>query len=183
MESRGRFILRLEAIGVGTPFATVLVMKQEERKMKVLIATEGSEFSDAAIREFSRIFGPADNVVVKVLAAVEPATVPAEPFAVSAEYIQQLDEAGRKHASDVAERAAAEINSRCPSADDVLTKVVVGSPEQAIVSEAEDWGADLIVTGSHGRGFWKRALLGSVSSAVVHHAPCSVLIVREKKGS
>ena len=37
---------------------------------------------------------------------------------------------------------------------------------------------DLIVVGSHGRGFWGR-LLGSVSDGVVHHAPCSVLVVRK----
>ncbi len=53
----------------------------------------------------------------------------------------------------------------------------MGDPGQAIVEIAEDWHSDLIVVGSHDRGFWSRALLGSVSDAVVHHAPCSVLVV------
>jgi nucleotide-binding universal stress UspA family protein len=48
-----------------------------------------------------------------------------------------------------------------------------------IVEEAERWGADLIVMGSRGLGAWNRLLLGSVSSAVVHHAKCSVEIVRK----
>ena len=53
-----------------------------------------------------------------------------------------------------------------------------GSPKQAIVEEAERWGADLVVVGSHGRGFWGRLLLGSVSHAVAARANCPVLIVR-----
>ncbi len=48
----------------------------------------------------------------------------------------------------------------------------------AVDEEAERWGADLIVMGSRGLGTWNRLLLGSVSSAVVNHAKCSVEIVR-----
>jgi nucleotide-binding universal stress UspA family protein len=53
-----------------------------------------------------------------------------------------------------------------------------GLAKQVIVEEAEKWGADLIVVGSHGQGLWSRALLGSVSNSVVHHAPCSVFVGR-----
>jgi nucleotide-binding universal stress UspA family protein len=47
-----------------------------------------------------------------------------------------------------------------------------------ITEEAQKWEADLIIVGSHGQSFWSRALLGSVSNAVVNHAPCSVLVVK-----
>ncbi len=60
----------------------------------------------------------------------------------------------------------------------VSTKVVGGSPKQAILDEAEAFKADLIVLGSHGGGRIERFLLGSVSLAVVTHAKCSVEIVR-----
>jgi nucleotide-binding universal stress UspA family protein len=60
----------------------------------------------------------------------------------------------------------------------IETEVLGGAPQRAIVERARDWGADLIVVGSHGYGFWSRALLGSISNAVVNHAPCSVLVVR-----
>ena len=53
-----------------------------------------------------------------------------------------------------------------------------GAPRPVILDEAENWGADLIVMGSHGYGAWKRFLLGSVSQAVVSHAKCSVEVVR-----
>jgi nucleotide-binding universal stress UspA family protein len=49
-----------------------------------------------------------------------------------------------------------------------------------IVEEARDWGADLIVLGSHGYGRVRRVVLGSVAAAVVAIAPCSVLVVRAK---
>ena len=46
-----------------------------------------------------------------------------------------------------------------------------------IVQEAEESGADLIVVGTRGLNAAKRLVLGSVSTNVVHHAPCDVLVV------
>jgi nucleotide-binding universal stress UspA family protein len=56
--------------------------------------------------------------------------------------------------------------------------VVEGYPKEAILAEAERWGADLIVVGSHGYRGLTRLWLGSVSQAVASHAGCSVEIVR-----
>ena len=53
-----------------------------------------------------------------------------------------------------------------------------GHPKDTILDEAERWGADLIVVGSHGYGAIKRLFLGSVSLAVATNAACSVEIVR-----
>lgn len=57
----------------------------------------------------------------------------------------------------------------------------MGTPEEAILDEAEKWDADLIVVGSHGFKGLDRFLLGSVSHDVAIHAPCSVEIVRSKR--
>jgi nucleotide-binding universal stress UspA family protein len=54
----------------------------------------------------------------------------------------------------------------------------IGDPAEAIVAEARESGADLIVVGTRGLGLAERITLGSVSSKVVHHAPCDVLVVR-----
>ena len=149
------------------------------KSMKVLVATEGSEFSKAAIDKCCSILGNAKDTDLRLVSAAEPATVPAEPFALSAEYIREMDENSRRRAEDVVSRAEQEIRRRMPAMASHLTTITTtGPPARAIVDEAEKWGADLIVVGSHGYGFWQRALLGSVSNAVVHHAPCSVLVVR-----
>jgi nucleotide-binding universal stress UspA family protein len=76
-------------------------------------------------------------------------------------------------------KAAKEIAEQASSLR-VVTEVLDGSPKKVIVEEAERWGADLIVIGSHGYGPVRRFLLGSVSQAVALHAPCSVEIVRSR---
>jgi nucleotide-binding universal stress UspA family protein len=53
-----------------------------------------------------------------------------------------------------------------------------GRAEEEIVEVAEEIGAGLIVLGSRGHGRLRRALMGSVSDAVVRHAHCPVTIVR-----
>jgi nucleotide-binding universal stress UspA family protein len=53
-----------------------------------------------------------------------------------------------------------------------------GDPDAEVVAVAEEIGAGLIVMGSRGRGGVRRALMGSVSDAVVRHAHCPVLVMR-----
>jgi nucleotide-binding universal stress UspA family protein len=52
-----------------------------------------------------------------------------------------------------------------------------GNAGQLTCDTAQEWGADLIVLGSHRRSGFKELLLGSVSNYVMHHAPCTVLVV------
>jgi nucleotide-binding universal stress UspA family protein len=54
------------------------------------------------------------------------------------------------------------------------------SAKELILNEAAEWGADLIVVGSHGRRGASKFLLGSVSEPVAFHACCSVEIIREQ---
>jgi nucleotide-binding universal stress UspA family protein len=53
-----------------------------------------------------------------------------------------------------------------------------GNPADVIIQEAEESGADLIVVGTRGLHATKRLFFGSVSTNIVHHAPCDVLVVR-----
>lgn len=62
---------------------------------------------------------------------------------------------------------------------EITTKMVEGIPDEEIIKIARK--NDLIVMGSKGKTALDRILLGSVSEKVVHHAPCPVMIVREKK--
>lgn len=58
-------------------------------------------------------------------------------------------------------------------------KLLIGDPATAIVETADAEGADLIVIGTHGRSGFTRLLMGSVAEAVVRHAKCPVLSVRQ----
>jgi nucleotide-binding universal stress UspA family protein len=61
---------------------------------------------------------------------------------------------------------------------DAQSEVRSGPPAPTIVAYANEWDADLVIMGSHGRTGVQRLLLGSVARSVLHHASCSVLIVR-----
>jgi nucleotide-binding universal stress UspA family protein len=64
---------------------------------------------------------------------------------------------------------------------DVQAHLKFGIPARMIVDLAEEVGVGLIVMGSRGRGGVRRALIGSVSSSVVPHAHCPVLVVRQEE--
>jgi nucleotide-binding universal stress UspA family protein len=57
-------------------------------------------------------------------------------------------------------------------------EILQGNAAEIILETAESWPADLIIVGSHGRKGMSLFLLGSVSNAVVSHAPCSVVVIR-----
>ncbi|NJM58722.1 MAG: universal stress protein [Synechococcales cyanobacterium RU_4_20] len=54
----------------------------------------------------------------------------------------------------------------------------LGDPGTLICTQAKDWGADLVLLGRRGRSGLSELLMGSVSNFVLHHAPCSVLVVQ-----
>ncbi len=62
-------------------------------------------------------------------------------------------------------------------------KIVVGTPPDVIVAEAQGEQADLIVMGTRGRSGLSHILLGSVAEAVIRKAACPVLTVQVKQGS
>ena len=151
--------------------------------MKLLIATDGSDFSKAAVEEACRMLTNIGTDSIMVVSAFEEQiALAAEPFAFSAQYYQELVEGAAANARSYAESAAEMLRRITGIPDlDIDIRVVAGPPEKEIVELAASWGADLIIVGSHGRGFWGR-MLGSVSDGVLHHAPCSVLVVRKSTG-
>lgn len=146
---------------------------------KVLIGTDGSRFSEKALRKACELATAPEDLCFRVITAYESVPMAAEPYALSAEYFERLDELAREQAESVSRQGVELIKSCLPNRSICVTSTVeFGRPAQVIIEEAEKWRADMIVVGSHGHGFWGRLTLGSVSDAVVHHAPCSVLVVR-----
>jgi nucleotide-binding universal stress UspA family protein len=91
----------------------------------------------------------------------------------------ELEKAARSNAAQILETAVAAAKIIAGKDGPAVSgDVLFGSPESRIVETAEQMPADLIIVGSHGYNRWERLLLGSVSDSVVHHAPCSVLVVR-----
>ncbi len=86
------------------------------------------------------------------------------------EKAEMSEQAGRRLVTSFRNRTATRSNSR--------EWVEAGTPASKIIEVAKEWPADLLVMGSHGRGKTAGLLLGSVSQAVLHHAPCPVLVVR-----
>jgi nucleotide-binding universal stress UspA family protein len=147
--------------------------------MKILLAIDGSKDSDAAVDEVANRPWPPQSEVEVMTAAETPLMVGIEPWAPSPQYFEELDRSVREAAKAVIENAVNKLKSTDTKLE-IISKIIQGPPRQVIVEEAERWGADLIVMGSRGLGAWNRLLLGSVSSAVVHHAKCSVEIVRKQ---
>lgn len=147
--------------------------------MKVLIAIDGSKQSETAVEMSAKFVKSATKI--KVISVVERVYgIGAESFAIPNEYYAEVEANGKKAAEQQVSNAKEKLTKLFEDENlEILTEVFLGNPSQAIVEEAENWNADLIVVGSHGYGFWQRTLLGSVSDAVIHHAPCSVLVVRE----
>jgi nucleotide-binding universal stress UspA family protein len=83
----------------------------------------------------------------------------------------------RRQAEEVLEQQVKSIEESGSAVNE--THLREGRAEEEIVELAEEIDAGLIVMGSRGHGRLKRALLGSVSDAVVRHAHCPVTIVRE----
>ena len=147
--------------------------------MKILLAIDGSPCSERAVEEVARRPWPADSQVRVVSVVEPPMPLVSEPYMGAVGYFEEAERLKREQAVEVLERAAVKLRGADGSTGlQVSTEVLTGSPKRVIVEEAEAWGADLIVVGSHGYKSWERMLLGSVSQAVAAHAECSVEIVR-----
>ena len=148
-------------------------------EMKLLLATDGTKYGQAAADMLAKFnFGAGDEV--KIISVVDMAV----PLAVDIyggylPDITELEKAATENAERILKDTAARIKSLLGDSQiRIESEVMFGSPDSRIVETAEEMPADLIIIGSHGYKSWERLLLGSVSNSVMHHAPCSVMVVR-----
>lgn len=144
--------------------------------MKILLAIDDSTFSEAATQAVVNRIRP-ENAEVLVLTVVDLMNYFSNEKAAE-EWMPKIEEirlSRLRRASELVERAARQLRA---SRFKTAVGVSEGDPKSRIIEEAEQWGANLIVVGSHGRNEFDGALLGSVSEAVARHAQCSVTIVR-----
>ena len=138
----------------------------------ILVPTDFSECSDAALK-YGYALAEAFGATLHVLNVVQdPYTMPwaTEGFAAPIGDLLADWEAQAK------QRLAESVSTA--AAVKTVVKTQVGSPHPEIVRYAAQYGIDLIVLGTHGRGPLGHILLGSVAERVVRTAPCPVLTVR-----
>lgn len=170
-----------------------------DEKMKILIAYDGSDCSKDAIKDLRRAGLPREiqALVVSVCDAALPlpeATTPSpnslnvpQAKLIAYEIETRAEEARAQtlravdQAHQLAEEAVQQLKSDFP-AWDVRAEAMAGTPAEAVIKEADDWNADLIVVGTHGRSALGRLIMGSVSQKVVAEAHCSVRVARYPVG-
>lgn len=150
--------------------------------MKILLATDGTKCSEDAIKILSNFKLSVDDSI-KIISVIDMAL----PFSIdlyggfpqpNVEFEKTIKDNAEKILTESSEKITFFLSEKNV---EITTDVLFGSPESRIVETAEEMNADLIIVGSHGYNSWERLLLGSVSDSVVHHAPCSVLVVRSPK--
>jgi nucleotide-binding universal stress UspA family protein len=143
--------------------------------MKVLVAYDGSTYSDAAIADLMRAGLAKDTETLVV--CVEDGALPHSGAFESNEH----DDSWRSRlapAQELADLAVAKLRSHFPQWE-LSTEVLLGPPAKIILDTSARWHPDLIVVGSHGRSPIARLFLGSVSTELIHKAACSVRVARK----
>jgi len=138
--------------------------------MKILVAYDGSECADAALDDLQKA-GLPEDAQIKVLSVVENWLPPPSGL----EILEHFDR--NQEYLALARRGAIRLISMRTDWD-VKAESGAGSPGTVIIENADNWGADLIVVGSHGRTALGQFFFGSVSQKVLHGAHCSVRVAR-----
>ncbi len=136
----------------------------------MIAGLDGTSAGDRAV-EFAFDFAARHGApvrVVHVVAGTSP-TVPAFPGNPQLEGQEE-----EKPSEDAVALRVERLLADHPVAD-VETEVLVGQPAGVLMDAAAD--AQLLVVGTHGRGLLDRIILGSVSHAVLYHAPCPVALL------
>jgi len=128
----------------------------------VVVGTDGSATSEVAVRHAGKLAADQGARLVVVTAYEE-----------SGDKRALTDRGQAEDKARYGETLAVEVG-----ATNVVARAVAGSPFDVLLEAANDFEADVIVVGSKGLTGASRFVLGSVASAVSHHAPCDVLIVQ-----
>ena len=147
-----------------------------------MLPTDCSKCSAAAIRSVAKRPWPT-GTSVKLVSVVSP-FVPVADTATGFFYAEQavvaveaVEKAARSRAAEAIAEGC-EILSESAFARIERREPLMGSPKAVILDEAAEWGADMIVVGSHGWRGVDRLMMGSVSESVALHAQCSVEVIR-----
>jgi nucleotide-binding universal stress UspA family protein len=178
----GRFLLGsvakhvLQFAHTSVEIARKLPDVESEGPMKILLATDGSSSAGGAAKSVAQRPWP-EGTVVEIVSVTEAATTAPDHSDAAGRVAEELQTETLSAAKEAAQSAEDKLSTTRLTP---LSKVLSGYTKSAILDEAKEFGADLIVVGSRGRHGFKRLLLGSVAEAVALHAHCSVEVIRGK---
>lgn len=138
--------------------------------MRVLIAMDGSKFSQSALDSVKSRTWPEGSEFL-LYSVVEP-LIPEIGGWVSSDLIQEQ--------ADILEAQTKEFRLLMPQ-HKITCEVSEGKASDEIVKTADEWDADFIVMGSHGRRGMDHFVLGSVAESVVNKSNCSVEVIKTRK--
>jgi nucleotide-binding universal stress UspA family protein len=146
--------------------------------MKVLVALDDSEFSKLVLQDIAEREWSFDTqfMVINVLAVPSMDRFEDIGFSVSADITARL----RAESEKLLTESCSYLKEHLGDNIELHHKVVEGHTCDAIVHEAKDWNADLIMVGSHGRSGLAKLIMGSVTEGVLYQAPCSVEIIKSR---
>jgi nucleotide-binding universal stress UspA family protein len=172
-----RGLRRIERVLVGSVTARVIGFTQKDVLVvpkdaeiglkKILLATDGSKYSEAAAERAIDLAKTYEGEL-KVISVVE---APSEVYEDSSRVTENLIKKAKGYTEDVAKRAeSAGIKAEA--------FVKTGKTCQVITEFAKEQKSDLIIMGSHGKRGLRRLLMGSVAERVIGLAACPVLVVK-----
>lgn len=143
----------------------------------IIVGTDGSANAERALVTAAELAGTIPGCRVHVLTACKP-LAPQEVSDIKASLPKDLR--SLIHANVEAEQRLGKAKTIFSAAGvEAEFHQVDEDPAEGLIIAAEQHSADLMIVGSRGEGLAKRAMHGSVSTKVVHHAPCSVLVVKD----
>jgi len=148
--------------------------KDEFGIKRILVAVDGSENATRAVKVASTL-AKDNNAKLTILHVI---TIPAVVYSGDVAFpLNKIEVEARRQGEKYVESAQSTARQAGVKAETEIIESI-DSPVRGITDYSEKNMIDLIVVGTRGLGGFKRLLLGSVGSGVVHYAHCSVLVVR-----
>jgi nucleotide-binding universal stress UspA family protein len=147
---------------------------------KILYATDLSKNSSYAFL-YATDMARRHEARIVILNVIEPVPAYVEGYSGITDELKQKQqeetvEEIRRHLGDFCKKAESQIGAPCV---ELVSKILVprGHPPEEILNAANEEGCDVIVLGTHGKGFLAHTFLGSVSNAVLHRTQKPIFII------
>jgi nucleotide-binding universal stress UspA family protein len=142
---------------------------------RILVPVDGSETSDKGLKEAVRL-AREQGARLRLVHVIDQSAMPAGPY--GGFYTEAVADALRQSGQAVIDAAEKFVRAEGVQVEQKVLENIAARVADVIVEEAGNWGADLIVMGTHGRRGVSHLFLGSDAEAVVRMSPVPVLLVR-----